>query len=63
MRKREMEKGGLGRLPFVCCVFITYTRELRGTPVSVCSWLVWLVTRSVFVGGVSACWNSPRHEM
>lgn len=24
-----MEKGGLGWLPFDCCVFITYTREIK----------------------------------
>lgn len=50
-----MGKGGLGWLPFVCCVFITHTRELRSTPVRVCLWLAWLVTLSVSVGGVSIC--------
>lgn len=29
LRGQGMEKGGLGWLPFDCCVFITYTREIK----------------------------------
>lgn len=29
VREQGMEKGGLGWLPFDCCVFITYTREIK----------------------------------
>lgn len=28
--RERISVSGLGRLPFVCCVFITYTRELKG---------------------------------
>lgn len=37
VREGDMKKGGLGWVPFVCCVFIiSYTRELRGISVRVC---------------------------
>lgn len=45
-----MNEGGLGWLPFDCCVFITYTRELKkGT-----------LAKMPFVAGLARVSSTPR---
>lgn len=54
-----MEMGGLGWLPFDCCVFITYTREIKRH-----------IFEGAFMAGLArvcfpsrVCRNCPGHTM